>query len=86
MASPCPVGAWRAGPADIKTLGHSHVLTNRPLRTAAPMAMMALALTACGPQGDGSAASEKGPCAAPLALKTPADVSETHFAATPGPG
>ncbi|MCX5152208.1 hypothetical protein OHB36_36720 [Streptomyces sp. NBC_00320] len=34
------------------------MLTNRLLRTAAPIAMAALALTACGPEDNGPAASE----------------------------
>ncbi|MET9689693.1 hypothetical protein ABZY81_14610 [Streptomyces sp. NPDC006514] len=56
------------------------MLTHRLLRTAAPMALAALARTACGPEGDaGPAATQKGTFAEPLALKTSADVSETHF-------
>ncbi|MFB6557696.1 hypothetical protein ACFCYH_02085 [Streptomyces sp. NPDC056400] len=39
-----------------------------------------MALTACGPEDDaGPAATQKGTFAEPLALKTSADVSETHF-------
>ncbi|MEV0415195.1 hypothetical protein AB0I68_31500 [Streptomyces sp. NPDC050448] len=53
--------------------------TNRLLRTAAPIALAALALTACGPENNGPAATQKGTFTEPLALKTPADVSETHF-------
>ncbi|MEV6583264.1 hypothetical protein AB0M92_34475 [Streptomyces sp. NPDC051582] len=55
------------------------MLTNRLLRTAAPITLAALALAACGPQDDGQAASQKGTFADPLALKAPADVSDTHF-------
>lgn len=56
------------------------VLTNRLLRTAAPITLAALALTSCGPQEDsGQAAPKKGTFAEPLALRTPADVSDTHF-------
>ncbi|WP_328761115.1 hypothetical protein [Streptomyces sp. NBC_00272] len=55
------------------------MLTNRLLRTAAPIALAALALTACRPEDNGPAATKKGTFAEPLALKTPADVSDTHF-------
>ncbi|MGO4457808.1 hypothetical protein AB4039_10940 [Streptomyces sp. M-16] len=56
------------------------MLTNRLLRTAAPIALAAVALTGCGPDGGGApAAASKGTFAAPLALKTAADVTETHF-------
>ncbi|GAA2636103.1 MULTISPECIES: hypothetical protein [Streptomyces] len=56
------------------------MLTNRLLRAAVPMAVTALALTACGPEDDaGPAATQKGTFTEPLALKTSADVSETHF-------
>lgn len=56
------------------------MLTNRLLRTAVPIALTALALTACGPEDDaGPAATQKGTFAEPLALKTSAEVSETHF-------
>ncbi|WP_405676685.1 hypothetical protein OG239_39890 [Streptomyces sp. NBC_00868] len=53
--------------------------TNRLLRTAAPIALAAFALTACGPENSAPAAAAKGTFAEPLALKTSADVSETHF-------